>query len=195
MAKLSTSHKQYPFNIIHIHVYVYTPRVKNHHRGFPRHHHFGGGIDCTIAFMVWQTILWSVSDNDEWRMVFRGRGCTYPRVRACVVCIYIYVCRMRLSVTLLHTYFLQYIYILYMCILHRGATHGVAIRRKAPNEKCTSSPPEQRASIALPARPLFFNVCIFQRCWCYCPRDLRPDNESVCLESHRESGHRLRNGV
>lgn len=34
---------------------------------------------------------------------------------------------------------------------------------------------------------IFFNVCIFQRFWCYCPRDLRPGSGSFSWKSSGRS--------
>lgn len=70
------------------------------------------------------------------------------------------------------------------CILHWRVTRD---RRTFRMKNAPFPRVMYRYRVAGPT--IFFNVCIFQRFWCYCPRDLRPDSGSVLFESHRASYH------
>lgn len=112
--------------------------------------------------MARQTILWSVSDNDGWWMV-----CRVLRVYVLRVYMYRMPFKRHRSTRAAGS-----------CILHRGATRG---RGKLRMKNALLPRVTYHHRVA--GTTIFFNVCIFQRFWCYCPRDLRPDSGSFSWKS------------
>lgn len=116
----------------------------------------------TIVSTAQQTILWSVGDNDGRWMV-----CWILRVR-------MYIYRMP-----------------FKC---NAAPHSAAIVHIAPESRGRKKLRMKNAFLPrvtyhhrVAGTTIFFNVCIFQRFWCYCPRDLRPDSRSFSWKSSGKS--------
>lgn len=68
------------------------------------------------------------------------------------------------------------------CILHRRATRG-----RGKHRMKNALLPRVTYHHRVAGTTIFFNVCIFQRFWCYCPRDLRPDSGSFSWKSSSRS--------